>query len=591
MTTSAHRSPRRRTVIALAVVLVILAGFIVRLVDIQVVNAGEHVDNSQEFGLAGSQPLHGERGTIVDHDGTPLAESVVLYDCQLDPLLAADVTGGGQDIVITWDDASERMAQITGQSGDEVRAIVGDALSDDPASRFAYLAQGLSTAQYRDLAEIGVPYLACLPQTSRSYPNGAVAGNLLGFTNVDDEAIQGLELSEDACLAASDGSIAFQQGADGVIIPGTQVETAAVDGGTLTLTIDADLQWYLQQLIGEQVHAMNADSGTITVIEADTGKIRAAAEYPSVDPNDPAESDVSDRNSRIFIDTFEPGSTMKPLTAAMLLDTGRADPLSTVVAPDYKEFPTGARVRDSTPHDTYEYTLTGVLIDSSNVGISTLSERLRTSTREKYMRAFGFGEGSAIGFMGEQVGYVRPSDQWDSQTVLNTAFGQGLTTTIPELLGAYTAIAGDGERVPLSLIESCTAADGTVTEPELPAPTPVVSADAAADVRSMMENVYTQAYYADEVAIPGYRAGVKTGTAEKPDGNGGYKPGLYYTTMIGFAPAEDPRFIVAVTLDEPTRVRSSAANVEGFQKAMTQVLKTYRVMPSSGSAENLPKFG
>lgn len=590
MATRTHRTHRRRTVVALGVVLIILAGFIIRLVDIQVVNANEHVANSQDFGLAGSQPLHGERGSIVDASGIPLAESTVQYDCQLDPLLASDVEIA-EKIGVTWDDAAQAMAEVTGQSGDEVRAIVADALDDDPASRFAYLDKGLTTAQYRDLAAIGVPYLACLPQTSRSYPNGAVAGNLLGFTNVDDEPIQGLELSENACLAAEDGTIAFQQGADGVIIPGTEVETAAVDGGTVTLTIDSDLQWYLQQLIGEQVHKMNADSGTITVIEADTGKVRAAAEYPSVDPNDPGESEVEDRNSRIFIDTFEPGSTMKPLTAAMLLDTDRATPLSTVTAPDYKEFPTGARVRDSQQHPTYEYTLTGVLIDSSNVGISTLSQRLRTSTREDYMRAFGFGEGSAIGFMGEETGYVRASEEWDSQTVLNTSFGQGLTTTIPELLGAYTAIANDGVRVPLSLVESCTAADGTVSEPDLPEPTEVVSASAAAEVRAMMENVYTQAYYADDVNIPGYRVGVKTGTAEKPDGNGGYKPGLYFTTMIGFAPADDPQYIVAVTLDEPTRVRSSAANVEGFQKAMTQVLKTYRVMPSSGTAEDLPKFG
>lgn len=590
MTTRTHRTPRRRTVVALAVVLVILIGFVVRLVDIQVVNAGEHVANSQSFGLAGSQPIHGERGSIVDAAGIPLAESNVQYDCQLDPMLAVDDVVA-QQTGVTWHAASEEMATITGQSVDEVRAIVTDALADDAASRFAYLDKQLTTAQYRDLTAIGVPYLACLPQTSRSYPNGAVAGNLLGFTNVDDDPIQGLELSENTCLAAEDGSIAFQQGADGVIIPGTEVETPAVNGGTVTLTIDSDLQWYLQQLIGEQVHKVNADSGTITVIEADTGKVRAAAEYPSVDPNDPGESEIEDRNSRIFIDTFEPGSTMKPLTAAMLLDTGRASPESTVTAPDYKEFPNGARVRDSQQHPTYEYTLTGVLIDSSNVGIATLGERLRTSTREDYMRAFGFGEGSAIGFMGEESGYVRASEEWDNQTVLNTAFGQGLTTTIPELLGAYTAIAGDGSRVPLSLIESCTAADGTVTEPEAPESTPVVSADAAAQVRSMMENVYTQAYYADDVNIPGYRVGVKTGTAEKPDGNGGYKPGLYFTTMIGFAPADDPQFIVAVTLDEPTRVRSSAANVEGFQKAMTQVLKTYRVMPSSGTAPDLPKFG
>src|SRR5690606_23634465 len=146
--------------------------------------------------------------------------------------------------------------------------------------QFAYLARGLSTEQYRSLAEPGLPYLSFTSQPSRVYPQGAVAGSLTGFVGGDGTPLEGLELAQGQCLAATDGQETFERGQDGVVIPGTKVETPAVDGGTLELTVDADLQWYLQQLIAEQVKKYKSISGTITVVEAKTGKIRAAAEYP-----------------------------------------------------------------------------------------------------------------------------------------------------------------------------------------------------------------------------------------------------------------------------------------------------------------------
>ncbi|MBU4465548.1 MAG: penicillin-binding protein 2, partial [Actinobacteria bacterium] len=196
-----------------------------------------------------------------------------------------------------------------------------------------------------------------------------------------------------------------------------------------------------------------------------------------------------------------------------------------------------------------------------------------------------------VGFEGESKGDLVPYEKWDRQQLYNTSFGQGVTTTVPELLGAYDAIINGGTKMPLSLVESCTAADGTVVTPTLPAPTQVISAQTSAEMREILENVAMQASYSKQVAIPGYRIGTKTGTGEKSDGNGGYKKGVYFTTMIGFAPADDPQYLVAVTLDEPTKVTSSSANAPAFQKAMTQVLKTFRVMPATTSPTVLPKFG
>ncbi|GAA1949106.1 penicillin-binding protein 2 [Microbacterium deminutum] len=594
MVTRATRSPRRRTVVALAVVLAVLAGFIVRLVDIQVVHANEHIADSLSHALGATQTLYGTRGSILDDTGQTLAGSVLEYDCQLDPLLITQIDQAILDkksAAKPWSKVSVEIADLTGQEVAVVQKIVADALAADPKSRYALLERGLSTQVYRALAKLGEPYLACVQHPARTYPDGAVAGNLVGFMGTDGDALEGLEQTEDSCLAATNGTRAFERGKDGVVIPGTQREQPAVDGGTLRLTINRDLQWYMQQLIGEQAQDMGAKHGAVLVVETATGKIRAAAEWPSVDPNDVNASKPADRGSRIFRDWFEPGSTFKALTASTVIDAGGQSPTSTVVASSHERFANGASVRDSFSHPAYTYTLAGVLIDSSNAGISKFSEKVSPQTRYDYFKKFGIGDGSAIGFPGEQKGLIRPVAEWDNQTVYNTAYGQGVTTTMPELADAYDAIANNGVRMPLSLVESCTTAGGQVITPKLPEPTRVIKKSTASQMRTVLENVALQAGYSKVIQIPGYRLAVKTGTGEKSNGTGGYKAGVYYTTMIGFAPADDPKYLVVVTLDEPTKVKSSAANAIAFQKAMTQVLKTYRVMPSTTAPELLPKFG
>ena len=593
MTTKSTRSPRRRTVVALAVVLAVLAGFIVRLVDIQVVSAREHIADSLANALGGGRPVYGTRGSIVDESGQTLAGSILLYDAQLDPSNVGPLkrkNDKGKVVEVPWTEVAAEIAEITGQTADEVQKVVDDARAADAKSQYALLKRGLTTEQFRALADLGIPFLYFEPHPARTYPDGAVAGNLVGYMGIDGAPLGGLEQSENDCLTATDGTLAYEKGKDGVIIPGTEVEDPAVDGGTLTLTINRDLQWYLQQLIAEQVQDEQALSGTITVVEVATGKIRAAAEYPTVDPNDVSASKADDRGSRIFVDWFEPGSTFKPLTAATLIDAAGQTPLSSVTVSGDEKFANGARVSDSFDHPAYDYTLTGVLIDSSNAGISKFSERVSPQVRYDYLKKFGIGEGSQIPFYGQTSGSLRTPDKWDNQSLYNIAFGQGVTTTIPELAGAYQAIANDGLKVPLSLVESCTKSDGTVIKPDLSNTTQVVKPATAEAVQQMMANVALQSTLAPQLVVPGYYVADKTGTGEKEDGHGGYKRGVYFTTMIGFAPADDPKYLVVVTLDEPTRVKSSAANAPAWQKAMTQVLKTYRIMPATSAPTLLPKF-
>ena len=598
MTTTLSRSPRRRTVVALAVVLVVLIAFVVRLVDIQVVNAREHVDDSLAMGLQGSRVEYASRGAIVDENGVTLASSVHRYDVQVDPMLAAQGLSTRDDdgtthVEATWSDLAAKIAGILGQDPAAVEKVVTDAVAADPGSRYAMIAKGVSTEQYRALADLGLPFLVFPPQAGRVYPDGAVGGNLLGFVGGDGQALAGLELADNDCLSSQNGKVVFQQGRDGVVLPGTEVQTEpAVDGGTLKLTIDRDLQWYMGQLIAEQVQNTGSVRGAITVVEAKTGKVRALAEYPTVDPNDPTATPADERGSWTFTDPNEPGSTFKALTAAIGLDSGSFTTDTTVTASSSETLRGGARVTDAFAHGANNYTLTGVLIDSSNVGISKFAEMIPAQTRFDYLKKFGIGAPTAIDFPGESDGILHPVQDWGYQTFYNTAFGQGLAVTIPQLVGAYQTIANGGVRMPLSLVESCTAADGTVSDVPATEGERVVSADTASKVSQMLENVATQGTLASQVSIPGYRVAIKTGTGEKTDRDtGAYKPDAYFTTMIGFAPADDPQYIVSVNLDEPRTVKSSAATAPAFQKALTQVLKNYRVIPSGTTSPELPKFG
>ena len=593
MTTRTTRSPRRRTVVALAVVLSILGVFVVRLVDIQVVNADDHRADSAGVGMVASNKLEAARGTIVDETGAVLAGNTMLYDAQVDPQnILNQEFSDGRTVEQVWPEQAAQIAAITGQTPEEVQQIVADALAANADSQWAQIATKLSTDQYQALVALDLPFLTTSEHPSRTYPDGAVGGNLLGFVGSDGEALAGLELSEDDCLSGVDGAQSYERGKDGVVIPGTLDETPAEDGGTLQLTINRDLQWYLQQMVAEEVQNQQANYGTAFVLEVETGKIRAAAEYPTVDPNDVNASAESDRSSRIFTYEFEPGSTFKPVTAATIIDSAGVTPTSpTLPASGRETLPGDITVNDVFSHPSYNYTMTGALVDSSNVALSKFGTLVSDDVRHDYLERFGVGEKTEVDFPGERTGILHDAP-WDQASHYTTTFGQSFTVTVPQVASVYQTIANDGVRMPLSLVESCTTASGEVIEPDLGEPEQVISSETAADVTLMLENVFQQVTNHKVLAIDGYRMATKSGTAEKANEDGsGYKQGIFYTTLAGFAPADDPKYVVIFTLDEPKKNRMSSANAAGFQKAMTQVLKTYRVLPSSTPGpEILPKY-
>ncbi len=593
------RHPMRRILLA-AVVLVALVGvFVVRLVDIQVVRAAE-LNEEAEGRRSTDVTVYGARGDIVDTNGNVLADSVMRYDIAVSPKNASagpvvreqpdpDDPDKTVRVDVPLEQSAAELGAVLGLTGEQVKGIIDAKLAENPESDFAYVAKLVDTATYERVKALDIPWVVPWEHPSRRYPNGAVAGNLLGFVGDDGDALAGLELSQDECLAGEDGELSYLHSLeDWVQIPGTEViHKQARDGGTLHLTIDSDLQWMVQRIAEAQVQAVGADWATVTVMEAKTGRLLAVADVPTVDPNDPAGTTEANRGSRSFTAPFEPGSTFKAITAASVIDGGKADPLSQIIAPYRYLPPNGADVNDSGYHEDEPLTLTGVLIESSNTGMSQFGERLSDQERYDHMLAFGLGQRTEVGFPGEEPGDLHGGPEaWDNQTKYATMFGQGLTTTAVQIASAYQTLANGGVRMPVRLVDGCTDADGDEMVPQSDG-TRVVSETAADQTSQMLERVYLEGWLADKWEIPGYRVAAKTGTAQVPDGNGGYLSG-YLVSVSGFAPADDPQFVVSVSIMNPVKMNSSAASAPVFQQVMSQVLKKYRTVPSGAPAPELP---
>ncbi|SIN78437.1 peptidoglycan D,D-transpeptidase FtsI family protein [Agromyces cerinus] len=594
------RHPMRRILLSAAVLLALVGVFVVRLVDIQIVRAAELNEQAQD---ARSEPVtvYGARGDIVDTNGKVLADSVMRYDIALSPKQATkgdvvrevpdpDDPTKSKEVDVPLEQIAAELGAVVGLTGDQVQGIISAALADDPNSDFAYVAKLVDTETYEQVKALDIPWVEPYQHPSRRYPNGAVAGNLVGFIDPDGVPVAGLELSEDKCLASEDGKVSYLHSLqDWVRIPGTEiVHKQAHDGGTLKLTIDTDLQWAVQRIAEARVQETGAEWATVTVMEAKTGRLLAVADVPTVDPNNPSATDEDDRGSRSFTAPFEPGSTFKALTAASVINAGLADPFSKITAPYRIVFPNGANINDSSSHEDLRLTLTGVLIESSNTGMSQFGELMTDRARYDDMLKFGLGAETEVGFLAEEPGDLHgdPDEDWDNQTKYATMFGQGLTTTAVQIASVYQTIANDGVRMPVTLVDGCVSDDGT--EETTPSKGErVISSEAARETSEMLERVYQEAWLSDEWNISGYRVAAKTGTAQFPDGEGGYRK-EYLVSVSGFAPADDPQFVVSVSIMNPVKMNSSAASAPVFQEVMSQVLKKYRTVPSGAPAPELP---
>lgn len=578
-----------RRLVAIAVVLLCAVIFSVRLVDLQVVNAaGYNAEALDKRAVPVTIPSL--RGDIVDRNGVVLATTDERYDVQLSPRIARAKGGTfwrSSTEQVTAEQAFAEIGEITGQTPEEIAAIVDDALAENPKSDFAYVKRSVDLTALNALKKLDIPWLTFDVNNKRSYPNGAVGGSLVGFISSDGEPQAGIERSQDECLVGVDGEETYEKGADGVRLPGSVVVTkAAENGGTVQLTIDRDLQYEVQQALNREVNSSNAEWGMATVMNIKTGELLAVAEDNSVDPNDVDGSTAERREARSFTYPYEPGSTLKILTAASLIDQGAATVNTPNLTPYRWDPEPDVTFADSTPHGEMPWTLAGIIVESSNVGISMLGSRLDEQTRYDYLKKFGMGEETSTGMPLESEGQLLNVSDWDRQTSYNTMFGQGLSSTIIQTASAYQAIGNNGVRIPPTLVKGCTDANGKFTERKGQPEVKVISPEAAAESRKMLEAMAVEGWIAEDAAVPGYRVGGKTGTAEQSDGEGGYRPDYVYS-YAGMFPMDDPQYVVVTTVAYPTSPASTVVAVRAWQSAVEATIRTFHLPPSSGAYEPL----
>ncbi len=571
------RRNRARITLAVLMIFAVVAVFVVRLIDIQIVQANELNADALEK-RAQELITYGVRGDIVDTNGAVLANSVERYDITASPRSAL----GRQNAVAVVTEELASLTAITGQNPAALLAV----LMADPESDFTYLTQGVTLEVFQAVRDLEIPWVYFELRPSRTYPNGELAGNLVGFIGTDGPQA-GLEFSEDECLAATNGTATYEKGEDGTRLPGSLVTTQEPEnGGTLHLTIDRDLQFYVQQRMAQAYNELGAEWVTAVVQRVSDGHLMAVVDYPTVDPNDPSTARRDALGSRAFSWAYEPGSTMKVLTAASLIDAGVADPYTQVMAPGRIYLSDGGYIKDAWAHDDHPYTLTGALVDSSNTAFSLLSNSLDAETRRDYMIKFGLNSATAVGFMSESEGTVHGTENWDERTNYTVQFGQGLTLTAVQLASAYQALGNGGVRSPVVLVEGCELPDGTVTDLPPTEGTRVVSEEAARQTLDMMEGVVSVGANADALQIAGYRIAAKSGTAEVAE-NGVYGDKTIIS-FAGLAPAEDPEYVVVVAAGIATSMYSSTHIATTFHDVMAQTLTTFRVLPSGQPSPALP---
>lgn len=528
--------------------------------------------------------LASERGAIVDRNGTVLAQSTVRYDIVGTPKVNSTtetfrrVDGSGSVRTVTRDQGLQDLAGVLDLPESDVRGLLtGDGL-------FTYLAKAVDPGLERAVMELGIPGVESRPVKKRAYPQGPVAGSIVGFTN-DEGGAAGLELTLDDRLKGRDGERTYQTGADGIIIPTAPLEVVpATNGQSVKLTIDTDLQYAAQQALETQAGKLSADWANVIVVEAKTGKIRAMAETNSVDPNDPGATAPEDRGARSVQAAIEPGSTEKAITAAAAIEEGIVSPDSQLVIPPGYTV-NGQYFKDSFDHGTEKRTFAGVIGSSMNTGTVMVGQDLSRQQRYDYLRRFGIGSRTGVPLPGESSGLLAAPDQWDGRQEFAVLFGQGVAQTPLQTTMAFQAIANGGVLLKPRLIEAYVDPDGTEHPVEQEAGTRAVSEDTARQTRDILESVVT-AGGAKDIKVPGYRVGGKTGTAEAIAESGQGLDG-YTASFVGMAPMDDPQYVVMVNVQRPAGNIYGISTAPVFNNIMARVLSTFGVAPSRTASVSL----
>jgi cell division protein FtsI (penicillin-binding protein 3) len=425
---------------------------------------------------------------------------------------------------------------------------------------FVYLARAVDPAVASEISE-KFPEVGSERQDLRQYPGGSLAANMVGGIDWDGHGLLGLEDSLDSSLAGTDGSITYDRGSDGVVIPGSyRNRHSAANGSTVQLTIDDDIQFYVQQQVQQAKDASGAKNVSAVVLDAKTGEVLAMSNDNTFDPSQDIGRQSDKQMGNLSVSSpFEPGSVNKIVTAASVIEYGLSNPDEVLQVPGSIDMG-GVTVHDAWNHGVMPYTTTGVFGKSSNVGTLMLAQRVGPDRYFDMLKKFGLGQRTNVGLPGESDGLVPPMEQWSGSTFSNLPIGQGLSMTLLQMTGMYQAIANDGVRIPPRIIKATIAPDGTRKEEPRPDGIRVVSAQTAQTVRNMFRAIVQrdpmgyQQGTGPQAAVDGYQMAGKTGTAQQINpACGCYYSDVYWITFAGMATVDNPRYVIGIMMDAPHR--------------------------------------
>ena len=568
--------------VGLLVIAMLLSLFGARLFQLQGIDSKAYATRAAEAGLVNIQ-LPAKRGSILDRNGVPLAESVAGV------MIVADPTRTTPN--------AEAIAKILSERLDlDYFDVLAKLTKKNDRTRFVYVARRipstLASSVMDELKKRSFVGLDTRSDPLRTYPAGDVGANLIGYLSDNPEKSSGgLERSFNKLLAGKDGSESYEVGGGNRIPLGDNSQVKPVNGKDLKLTIDRDVQWYSQRVLRTAVEASKAESGTAVVMDTRTGEVLALADYPTFDANNPGKADQGDLGSRGLSDVYEPGSVEKVLTAASLINAGKVTPRTRFTVPP--ELPVLDRtIGDWFDHGTIHLTMAGVIARSSNIGTAMAASEFTPEQLWDYLDKFGLGQKTDVGFPGESRGLLPARDQWSLLTRAQIAFGQGVSVNALQMAAAINTVANAGQLVTPSLVEGrATTSAGNDVGTDTASRRTVVSAEAARQTAEMMELVTTQDVgTAPGAGIAGYRVAGKTGTAQEVGGECNcYADGGLAVSFSGFAPADKPRFTVYVVVKKPGEGASGGGTAGPvFRKILSYVLQKYAVPPTGTPGSTIP---
>lgn len=597
---------RLRTLALLVAILFSIVG--ARALQIQVISA-EAMAKEAATRMTVGRDVPAQRGEITDRNGNVLAFTEDTVNVIADPTMIAS-NGKEPEAMRDSDRAKAEMAPAamaaiiarhTGGDAAEIEAklrqtTTTNAQGREVPLRYTLLARQIPSSVWVDLsAELSRVerdadgnatggYVGVFREANprRTYPMGTLASNIVGSMS-EGKGLMGLEYARQAELAGTPGRETYQTSPNGRIPLGNQELTPAVNGDNIQLSIDSDLQWMVEQRLAARVDEVGGNWGAALVMDVETGQLLAMANYPSFDSNNPGAAQSADTGNRAVEVTYEPGSVQKVLTLASLLDAGLTTP--DTVYRIGKDVAVGDHhVTDAFSHDELDITTRGILVKSSNVGAITAARAMDPDVLRDYMLKFGLGTKTTLGLPGEAAGSV-PPENMPSYQADSMAFGYGLSTSAVQMAAAVAAVANDGVYTTPSIVRGTTDAHGTFTPAADPQTHRVVSEQAAREVVSMMEQ--RTIANMDQIGIPGYRTGAKTGTARISTGSG-YSGQV--ASIIGVAPAENPQIVVYVLIARPD-TQGAGLGMAGpvYSDVMSLALPRYGVRPEDEvPTEQLP---